>query len=292
MTRRPPKCKSPGRSAQHGNGEAADGGHQGPARLVQITDPHLFANPEGKLLGLTTRQSFEAVLTLALDDGAPAPADALVMTGDLVHDETPEGYRYLHGILRATGLPCYCIPGNHDRPDLMEQYLGAAAVGRVASRRLGPWNLLFLDSTRPGQEGGLLGLDQLDELDGLLAGNPAPSVVFLHQHPISIRSAWMDTMAVENGAELIALCDRHPTKVRALVFGHIHQEFAAEQSGYLILGAPSTCVQFLPGSEDFAVDTRPPGYRELLLYPDGRLETSVRRLSAYPEPLNTNVAGY
>jgi len=291
MTRRPPKSKSPGKSAQHGDGEAPDGEHQEPARLVQITDPHLFASPEGKLLGLTTRQSFEAVLALALGDGASAPADALVMTGDLVHDETPEGYRYLHGVLQATGLTCYCIPGNHDRPDLMERCLGAAAVGRVASRPLGPWNLLFLDSTRPGQEGGLLERDQLDQLDGLLAGNPAPSVVFLHQHPISIRSAWMDTMDVENGAELIAVCDRHPN-VRALVFGHIHQEFVAEQSGYLILGAPSTCVQFLPGSEDFAMDTRTPGYRELLLYPDGQLETSVWRLSAYPEPLNTAAEGY
>lgn len=272
-------------------GEAAEGEHRGPARLVQITDCHLFAEPDGKLLGLTTRQSFEAVLDLALGGSAPCPADALVMTGDLVHDETPEGYAYLRGVLESTGLPYYCIPGNHDRRDLLEQWLGPAAVGRVASRQLGPWNLIFLDSTRPGWEGGLLGRDQLDQADRLLAENPAPTVVFLHQHPISVRSAWMDTMDVENGHELIAVCDRHPN-VRALVFGHIHQEFVAERGGYRILGAPSTCVQFLPESTDFAVDTLTPGYRDLLLFPDGRLETSVRRLAAYPEPLNTAADGY
>lgn len=164
-------------------------------------------------------------------------------------------------------------------------------MGRVASRGLGPWNLIFLDSTRPAMEGGLLGRDQLDQVDSLLAGNPAPSVVFLHQHPIAVGSAWMDTMDVENGLELVAICDRHPN-VRALVFGHIHQEFAAERGGYRILGTPSTCVQFLPGSKDFAIDTRTPGYRELLLYPDGRLETTVRRLAAYPGPLNTASNGY
>ncbi len=272
-------------------GEAAEGEHRGPARLVQITDCHLFADPDGKLLGLTTRQSFEAVLDLALGDSAPSPADAVVMTGDLVQDETPEGYAYLRGVLESAGLPYYCIPGNHDRPDLLEHWLGPAAVGRVASRRLGPWNLIFLDSVRPGQEGGLLGHDQLDRTDRLLAKNPAPSVVFLHQQPIAIHSAWMDTMDVENGHELLAVCDRHPN-VRALVFGHIHQEFASERGGYRILGAPSTCVQFLPGSEDFAVDTLTPGYRELLLFPDGRLETTVRRLAAYPEPLNTAADGY
>jgi 3',5'-cyclic-AMP phosphodiesterase len=280
---------SPARPARQQDGGTADGDRPGPARLVQITDSHLFADPGGKLLGLTTRSSFEAVLALALGEGAPA--DALVMTGDLVHDESPEGYDYLSGVLEATGLPCYCIPGNHDRPDLMGQRLGAAAMGQVDSRQLGPWSLLFLDSTRPGQEGGLLAGEQLDWLDGLLAKNPAPSLVFLHQHPISVRSAWMDTMDVANGAELIALCDRHPN-VRALVFGHIHQELDAERGGYRILGAPSTCVQFLPESDDFALDTRPPGYRELLLYPDGRLETWVRRLAAYPERPNTACNGY
>lgn len=289
MTRRPATTESPARPATQQDGGTADGAQPGPARLVQITDSHLFADPGGKLLGLTTRSSFEAVLALALGEGAPA--DALVMTGDLVHDESPDGYDYLRGVLESTGLPCYCIPGNHDRPDLMVQWLGAAAMGPVASRRLGPWSLLFLDSTRPGQEGGLLGGDQLDWLDGSLAQDPAPSLVFLHQHPISVQSAWMDTMDVANGAELIALCDRHPN-VRALAFGHIHQELAAERGGYRLLGAPSTCVQFLPGSEDFALDTRAPGYRELLLYPDGRLETWVRRLAAYPEPLNATAEGY
>ncbi|MGE5154256.1 MAG: 3',5'-cyclic-AMP phosphodiesterase [Bdellovibrio bacteriovorus] len=260
-----------------------------PLRLVQITDSHLFADPRGKLLGLTTRDSFLAVLALALGTG-PRP-DALVMTGDLVHDETAEAYAYLQGVLEATGLPCYCIPGNHDQPELMTQWLGAAALDPVASRRLGRWNLLFLDSTRPGEEGGHLEDDQLAQLDRLLSGNPSPSLVFLHQHPTSVHSAWMDTMDVANGAELIAVCDRHPN-VRALVFGHIHQEFVAEHGGYHILGAPSTCVQFLPESEDFALDTRPPGYRELLLYADGRLETWVRRLAAYPERPNAASNGY
>jgi hypothetical protein len=29
-----------------------------PFRLVQLTDPHLFADPSGQLLGITTRRSF------------------------------------------------------------------------------------------------------------------------------------------------------------------------------------------------------------------------------------------
>jgi len=260
-----------------------------PLRLVHLTDTHLFADPAGRLLGLTTRHSFEGVLARAVE--AASAADAAIFTGDLVHDETADGYAFLSGRLQELGLPCYCLPGNHDRRDLMESALGAAAVGHMAIRRLGGWNLILLDSTRLGHEGGHLDPRQLERLDAWLSEDPAPSLVFLHQHPIPARSLWIDTMGVDNGEALIAVCDRWPN-LKAVVFGHIHQELQVARNGYLLLGTPSTCIQFLPGSDDFALDTRTPGYRELLLYPDGRLETAVVRLPAYPEPLDFAALGY
>lgn len=264
-----------------------------PLRIIQITDLHLFGDPSGKLLGLTTRLTFESVLAQALggaSHGLPQP-DALVLTGDLVHDESARGYAYLSQVIVSTGLPCFCIPGNHDRRDLMEIHLGAAAVGSLAGRRLGEWHLIFLDSTVQGQDGGYLQLDQLRSLEVLLAAEPSPTLILLHQHPIPVGSAWMDTMGLDNGAALIALCDRYP-QVKGLICGHIHQEFTAIRGGVQILGSPSTCVQFLPQSTHFAVDGRPPGYRELLLHPDGRLETWVSRLPAYPERLDLAAGGY
>jgi Icc protein len=41
------------------------------------------------------------------------------------------------------------------------------------------------------------------------------------------------------------------------------------------LSTPSTCAQFLPHSEFFALDERPPGLRWLDLHPDGRVATPV-----------------
>lgn len=260
-----------------------------PLRVIQLTDSHLFADPAGTLLGLTTRRSFEAVLALAIERSAPV--DTLVMTGDLVHDGSPDGYRYLRQALEATGLPCFCIPGNHDQRDRMEEYLGPRNVADLSVRRLGAWNLIFVDSTTPGEDGGWIAGHQLDELEHRLANDAAPSILFLHQHPLPVESAWMDTMDVRNGAALLALCERHPAVV-AVVFGHIHQEFDGRHAGARVLGAPSTCVQFLPGSQSFALDPRPPGYRELLLFPDGRVETRVIRLSDYPEPIEITSDGY
>ena len=38
------------------------------------------------------------------------------------------------------------------------------------------------------------------------------------------------------------------------ISGHVHQESDAVISGIRMLTTPSTCVQFAPGSEDFALD--------------------------------------
>ena len=261
-----------------------------PRTLLQLTDPHLFADPQGQLLDVTTRRSFEAVLELALVHSPPA--DALVLTGDLVHDESREGYRTLRRLLDRTGLPYYCIPGNHDSRPLMDELLGPAALGPVAARKLGGWNLVFLDSTEPGREGGRIGPARLAALRDAVAATPSPAVIFLHQHPIPVRSAWMDKLRVEDGDELIGICDRHP-QVKALVCGHIHQEFEHRIKGCRVLGAPSTCVQFAPRQADFAIDTQEvPGYRELTLFADGVLETRIVRLDGYPERPSRTAGGY
>lgn len=260
-----------------------------PLRLLQLTDPHLFAEPAGRLLGITTRSSFEAVLALALE--GHKQAHALILTGDLVHDESPAGYRYLRQTLEGTGLPYFCIAGNHDRRDLMNEHLGNAALEPFSIRPFYSWNLIFLDSLDPGRNSGRLPLEQLAQLSDLLLVRKEPSVVFLHHHPTPIKSAWMDTMGAENGADLIRICERN-TQVKAVVFGHIHQEFSSSQAGCQILGTPSTCIQFLPDSKDFALDDLPPGYRELTLYPDGRLTTHVVRLEGLLETPTPHAEGY
>ena len=68
---------------------------------------------------------------------------------------------------------------------------------------------------------------------------------------------------------------RQNGKLRAVSWGHVHQSFDARRHGVRLLATPSTCAQFLPLSDDFAVDARPPAYRRLTLQPDGALETEV-----------------
>lgn len=259
-------------------------------RLLQLTDLHLYRDPEGRLLGQKTRLTFERVLDLA--QKAYWPVDRILLTGDLVHDESPEGYRFLQDRLASLATPCSSLPGNHDRPSLMAETLDQQIIGTDACLRHGVWNLIFLDSTIPGEEGGHLPDDQLHSLSAALEAHPRqPALVCLHHQPLPIGSRWLDTMALDNPEAFFAILDRHP-QVRGILWGHIHQEYRGERRGVALLATPSTCIQFLPRSEGFAVDARPPGFRWLTLYPDGRIDTGVERIAAYPEPMDLQSVGY
>ena len=65
------------------------------------------------------------------------------------------------------------------------------------------------------------------------------------------------------------------TKVRLAIFGHVHQAYDNTHNGIQIVGTPSTCRQFKPHSDEFAVDDRPPAYRRIELFADGHFSTEL-----------------
>jgi Icc protein len=81
-------------------------------------------------------------------------------------------------------------------------------------------------------------------------------------------------VGLKNASEFLQTIDAH-RNVRAIVWGHVHQAYDSLRKGVRMLATPSTCAQFLPHAEDFAVDRRPPAYRTLELRADGSLLTEV-----------------
>jgi len=258
-------------------------------RLLQLTDMHLFAHASGELMGQNTRSTFELVLDLVRKTSWPA--ERILVTGDLVHDETRAGYSYLARRLAALDTPCHCIAGNHDSPPLVTEILSGGPFRTESSAQIEGWNLVFLDSTVPGEDGGHLDGTQIEILEHTLGEHRRLyTLVCLHHQPVPVGSAWMDTMALDNPATFFQVIDRHP-QVRGVLWGHVHQEFAGRRGQILLLGSPSTCIQFLPGSTAFAMDTLTPGFRWLELHADGRIDTGIRRVAAYPRPLDLSNTG-
>lgn len=262
----------------------------GSLRIVQVTDTHLYADRAGCLLGLNTLDSLDAVLALVRQD--PTPIDLVLATGDMVHDASPEGYTRLRERLSTLDAPVYCLPGNHDQPASMRQHLIGGPLQMPPWVVAGHWLLVFLDSTVPGEDGGHLRAEELQRLEQALQQHPQHhALVCLHHHPLASGSVWMDSMAVDNADQLLAIVARYP-RVRALLWGHIHQEFDYTEQGVRFLGSPSTCIQFTPKKEDFGVNSSPPGYRWLVLEPNGELRTGIQRLDRLPGRIDLNSGGY
>jgi Icc protein len=112
-------------------------------------------------------------------------------------------------------------------------------------------------------------------LESILATTNAEHVaVCLHHPPLPMKSKWLDQVGLRNATEFLNLIAR-AGNVRAAFFGHVHQQFDEQFETVRIIGTPSTCRQFMPGSDDFALDEQPPAYRRVELFADGSIDAPL-----------------
>lgn len=243
--------------------------------LLQLSDTHIFASRDEVREGVNTYERFVRTLEHALANTRP---EVILLTGDLAEDYSRDAYETIRGLLEDVGRPVYCLPGNHDHLGRMVETLSSPPFHFLETLRIGPWVLPLLSTWDGDRGGGRLGEEELARLEKELSSTDADhALVCLHHCPIEVGSAWLDAVGLDDGAELLALARRFP-RVRAVLCGHIHQELDTVVGGVRLIGTPSTCYQFRPGSERFALDDKPPGYRVLRLFPDGHVETRVGRV--------------
>jgi Icc protein len=246
-----------------------------PLRLLQFSDTHLFGDTRSQIKGVNSYASLQQVLASAR--ARHWDADALLLTGDIVHDDAA-GYAHINTLFGKLGKPVYCLPGNHDDTTQLVGALQGAPFQIGGHVDLQAWRIIMLDSVVPGAAHGELSARELARLDAALASAADRHVLIcLHHHPVQMASRWLDEVRLHNAADFFALVDRCP-QVRAICWGHVHQPFDVRRKGVRLLAVPSTCAQFAPYSEEFAIDQTPPGYRRLSLYPDGRIDTEIVRV--------------
>ncbi|MEW7979972.1 MAG: phosphodiesterase [gamma proteobacterium symbiont of Phacoides pectinatus] len=261
-----------------------------PVRVLQLSDCHLHEIPGKPLAGLDTLHTLRQVVALA---ATQSPGnDLILVTGDISHDGHAATYTLARSELKRLPAPFYGLPGNHDDASLLSRHLMGHADGFPREIILGDWLVLLLDSTLPGSPGGHLREEELRRLDQSLSRHPDLHVLIaLHHQPLPSGCDWLDAMALNNADELFAVTDRY-SNVRAILWGHIHQQFEGWRGAVRMMGCPSTCIQFAPGKADFALDDLPPGYRWLELRPDGGIDSAVVRLPATPGGLDLDSPGY
>lgn len=244
-----------------------------PVRILQVTDPHLFEDDAGELRGVVTARSLADVL----DDYLRADwrADLVLATGDIVQDDTVGAYRRFAEAMASVKLPVFCVPGNHDIRTVMKAEAERSGFHYCTGSRAGGWLLAGIDSCAEGRAGGRVSESELERLAGMLRASSAEHVlVYLHHPPVAMHSRWLDEVGLENGPEFLRTLQADE-RVALVLFGHVHQAYDEAHGQVRVLGTPSTCRQFAPRRDTFAVDDRPPAYRRIELDQNGSIHSEL-----------------
>ncbi|MGQ4879590.1 metallophosphoesterase [Billgrantia sp. LNSP4103-1] len=225
-------------------------------RLAQVSDCHLHADPDARSRAGFPLRQLEAVV----DSVRAKRPDVVIVSGDVSQDQTSASYQHAHRLFSTLDCPWFWLAGNHDQPGLMED-----TKPFHDDIDLADWRLVIADTSVRGHAHGALGEERIGALVERLAQDERPTLLAMHHPPLAVGSAWLDEIGLLDRDAFWQALASFP-QVKVILCGHVHQAFAASKAldhGVVrVFGCPSTTDQFLPGSDDFAIDEASrPGYR-------------------------------
>ncbi|MBT9583669.1 phosphodiesterase [bacterium] len=240
--------------------------------LVQISDTHLgfpgAVDPE-RALERAVRQ------ILAIE---PSPA-AVLVSGDLTHNGSPEEYQRLRQLLSPLTMPVHPLMGNHDkRQALREAFADHAPLhnGRETvdySVDCAGLRLICLDSCKPDSDAGQLLPEQLTWLRAQLeAGAGAATMVALHHPPFPCGMDQFDLICLPPAdRQAFAQTLEGVRGLEGVMCGHIHRPIVGRVGTVPAMVCPSVFLQsqlnlkpqgalrLIPGGVGLAVHIYTPG---------------------------------
>ena len=229
--------------------------------ILQISDTHLFGDKNRKINGSNSYHNLKNVIHHVVS--LEKTPDLIIVSGDLSQDCTFESYQHLANLLNRCGIKYYFCPGNHDDVDIINKVFDMNwKKDKVDySFDLNGWSINVIDTSVYPDVGGELSDEQLKNLEKSLNQNKSkPTIVFMHHHPISINSKWLDNYILKNPEKFINIVKSNP-QVKAVLFGHIHQVFEKSIDGTFYGSAPASCYQVVPKTETFTIEKLTAGYR-------------------------------
>ena len=221
------------------------------ATFLHLSDLHAVTRGDLCSGVLDTR----AILTGAIDrllekgDGL-GPLDAVLVTGDVSEDGSPDSYDFARAQLERFALPIYVVPGNHDARKPMQKAFSGLNIMPVDG--LIDWadtvddtRIIGLDTLVEGQGGGRLRLESLDHLERELSGSDGPVIVMLHHPPFRTGIDFMDVIGLENQSDLAEILAAQSRDITVLA-GHVHGVHMGRVGGHPAMTAPGLCSGFAP----------------------------------------------
>ncbi len=234
-------------------------------RFVQISDPHLGSNSDGRWNNNFVCTMMPDVMGCLRRDLARLKPDFILATGDLASQPTRDAMFVARDFMDWLGYPYYPMGGNHDfvveeSRDWFREAFHAHLPSPEMHYSFDHENLHFcvLDPYWIWSDGSLHGYSEkyVDELMQTVNDRPhwmvpetqlawleedlkrnasKPTIIASHYPAVPIpertlRPGIMNAGELDNGGEVIEVLKRHP-QVRAVLSGHFHMNLVVQEGG-------------------------------------------------------------
>ncbi len=263
-----------------------------PLVIAQISDSHLFADINSLHCGKNVYQHLVAVLAEISQNQA---INYLIFTGDLTQDHSEKSYQlFVQAIEQSQiSIPVLFLSGNHDEPQLLNQYLSPppfTADKLIVDKH---WQIILIASKSQLIDGpsGRVDEDEFTRLNYIIDDKKS-QLIFMHHHPVNV-GYFIDKHGLKDADVFWQQINNHAS-IKGIACGHIHRALTinpSESSHEVTLyTCPATSIQFDPLATSVQALAQGPGYRLFYLHAQGKITTS---LSYIDEPLrNNNHQGY
>lgn len=221
-------------------------------RIAQFSDLHLSTQDDGLSKGVDCWAQLKKMLNhLSYQESV----QALVLTGDIAHDELRKTYECLYEVLQAQDIPYWLVPGNHDDPGLMREIFSEQVHDELESMSfctvVDGVAVIGLDTHEPGSDGGYLSPATLDWFYRQCELNAeSPVMVFMHHPPLDTGDDFFDSIGLRERDSFWVNMKRYP-QVKSFGFGHLHRSLLLNEQPW-VQGAPSTA---------FGMERTPDGWK-------------------------------
>lgn len=239
-------------------------------RIIQITDLHI-GHPREMTFNVDVRGNFQRALQKVLT----LSPDHLVISGDLCYREGHRSiYQWIKDQLDELSIPYDLISGNHDDPILMAQVFELEGFLKgnelYYERRIGDQPVLFLDTTH-----GAVSKEQQNWLRQRLSAYDQELILFMHHPPLFSGVPYMDNKyALKNQPEVLGSLRDFPHRLHIFT-GHYHVDKVISSGNLTVYITPSLFFQISQHVEDFQVDHRRIGIREIAFWEEALMSTVI-----------------
>jgi 3',5'-cyclic-AMP phosphodiesterase len=202
-------------------------------KIIQLSDLHLTGSG-AELFGSSPLARLELAVDRILAEHADA--DFCLLTGDLADAGSDDAYAALAAALGRLPMPAHLLPGNHDSREALRRHfpqLSANNGGFLQTALATPaGHFLLLDTAEAGAPWGSYCAERQAWLARQLAASGDEGLWFaMHHPPLALGIPSMDQFALRDAEALWSLIAPHKTRIRHLLFGHVHRPISGSWRG-------------------------------------------------------------